>query len=132
LNKIDVHDCLFERRDDTQVHELPKPVNGGANLTGHDLLGKKKDRPMTRKMKLANFQSDTSLLQTRKMLKKRLSGRMTYRRTLTYVAPTYVDPDLRKKLIVSLPPLQPPPHPPLPQLNTTVTPVSMINYYYCV
>ena len=57
-----------------------------------------------------------------------------YRRTPTYVAPTYVDPDLHKKLLVPLPPLlplQPPPHPPLPlpQLNTTVTPVSIINYY---
>jgi hypothetical protein len=50
-----------------------------------------------------------------------------YRRTPTYVAPTYVDPDLRKKLIVPLPP----PHPPLPlpQFNTTMTPVSIINYY---
>jgi hypothetical protein len=62
------------------------------------------------------------------------TNRPVYRRTPTYVAPTYVDPDLSKKLLVPLPPLlplQPPPHPPLPlpQLNTTVTPVSIINYY---
>jgi hypothetical protein len=64
---------------------------------------------------------------------------------LTHI-PIQTDPDLRssdihisglmqKKLLVPLPPLlplQPPPHPPLPlpQLNTTVTPVSTINYYY--
>jgi hypothetical protein len=51
-----------------------------------------------------------------------------YRRTPTYVAPAYVDPDLRKKLLVPLPPLHPPL--PLPQLNTTVIPVSIINCYY--
>jgi hypothetical protein len=58
---------------------------------------------------------------------EQVEDKLKYRRTQTYVAPTYVDLDLRKKLLVPLPP----PHPPLPlpQLNMTVTPVSIINYY---
>ena len=42
LNEIYNSDCLEWERDDTQVHELPKPVSGSANLTGLDLIGEKK------------------------------------------------------------------------------------------
>ena len=50
-----INDCLKWKRDEIQVYEFLKPVGGSANLTGLDLFGEKKDRPMSRNRNQLTF-----------------------------------------------------------------------------